>query len=159
MKFFFFFSFWSHTCHMWKLLGQGSNQSCRCGPHHNHSNRGCKTLHLWPTLHLAATLDLQVNEWGQRFNPYTHGYYVRFLTHWATRTPLYEVLLALLDEFYQLVMDIGELWVTRVLITGEDYETCSRRYDVGPKTVMEKIGVSLVPPGNGSLSFSPETDL
>lgn len=49
----------------------------------------------------------------------------------------YEVLFALLEEYYQLVMDIGELGLTRVLIT-EDYKTCSKRYDAGPAAVIQQ---------------------
>ena len=51
-----------------------------------------------------------------------------------------EVLFALLEEYYQLVMDIGELGLTRVLITGEDYKTCSKRYDAGPAAIIQQSG-------------------
>ena len=33
-----FFSFYGHTCSIWKFPGQNYNQSCSCGLHHNHSN-------------------------------------------------------------------------------------------------------------------------
>ena len=40
-----------------------------------------------------ATLDPLATEWGQGLNPYPHGHYVRFLTHWATMETLSLVIL------------------------------------------------------------------
>ena len=50
---YYFFSFYGHTCSIWKFLGQGSNQSCSFRLHHSHSNTRSK-LHL---SQLAAMLD------------------------------------------------------------------------------------------------------
>ena len=41
--FFFFFSLFSHTCSIWKILGQGSNLSLSCDLHHSCSNTGSLT--------------------------------------------------------------------------------------------------------------------
>ena len=47
-------------------------------------NTGSKP-HLWSTPYLAATPDPKPTEWGQGSNLHTPGYYVEFLTCWATQ--------------------------------------------------------------------------
>ena len=43
MFFFFFFSFYGHTCSILKFSGQGSNWSCSWGLCHSHGNMGSET--------------------------------------------------------------------------------------------------------------------
>ena len=66
----------------------------------NHGNCGSE-LHLWPTLQLSATPNPLPTEWGQESNPHLHGYYVGFLTCWATiGTPM--IILFLFLSFFFL---------------------------------------------------------
>ena len=48
--FYFILSYCSHTCSIWKFLGQGLNWSCSFGLYHSHSNTRS-------TPQLAATVD------------------------------------------------------------------------------------------------------
>ena len=52
----FFLPFYSHTCGIWKFLGQRLNRSCSSGLHHSHSNTGHKP-HLRPMPQPVATPD------------------------------------------------------------------------------------------------------
>ena len=52
----FFFSFYGHTCSIWKFPSQGSGWSCSCELRHSHGNKGSKP-HLWPTPQLVTTPD------------------------------------------------------------------------------------------------------
>ena len=42
--FFFFFSFYSHTCGIWKFLGWGQIGAAAAGPHHSHSDARSELL-------------------------------------------------------------------------------------------------------------------
>ena len=78
-----FFSFYSHTCGIWKILGQGSNQSCNCGLHHSHGNTGFK-LQPRPMLQHGNAISLtnwtrpefkpaSSQRWCQIFNLLSHN--------------------------------------------------------------------------------------
>ena len=68
--FFFFLSFFSHTCEIWKFLAQESNMSHSCDPYHRCSNSGslihCAGLGIKPALYNARCLSPCANNRNSR---------------------------------------------------------------------------------------------
>ena len=88
--FFFFSSFYGHTCDIWTFPGQGSNQNCSCRPTPQLQQQQHWMWAASVTYAIACSNARSLTtEWGQGSNLNPYGHYVGFLTHWATMgTPL-----------------------------------------------------------------------
>ena len=80
----FIIFFNSHTCGIWKFLGQGSNWSCSC-----RLTPQPQQHRIWAVSATCAA-DPQPTDPRQGSNPYPHRHYVGFLTWQAmTGTPIF----------------------------------------------------------------------
>ena len=97
---------------------RGWIRAVAAGLYHSHSNTGSK-LHLWPMLHLVATLDTLTTKQGQGSNPRPHRLYIRFLTHWATMgTPYF-----IFSKFITSTLDVRNSSETNLITF-----TCSKPF-------------------------------
>ena len=80
---FLFFSFYSWTHGMWKFLGQGLYQSCRCRRTPQPQQHGIRAT---SGIYTAACRNAgSLIHWVRPgIEPHLHGHNVGFLTHWAT---------------------------------------------------------------------------